>query len=103
MGIEPIWSFYPKFWTELLVKTSSWVSLYMKLRKIYVRIKRDPKRYEYTDLAITPVMDDELDTHEMFQTQAGQAYVKQEQRLQKIRDGHGHDHAREPMPVEAAE
>ena len=54
---------------------------------IYLRIKHDPKRYEYTDLAITPVTDDEVETHEMFRNEAAQAYVSQERRLEKIRRG----------------
>jgi len=85
--IEPIWSFYPKYIAELARKTVGWASLYVRLRLIYLRIKHDPKRYEYTDLAITPVTDDEVETHEMFQNATAQAYVDQERRLQKIRQG----------------
>jgi hypothetical protein len=85
--IEPIWSFYPKYIAELARKTVGWASLYVRLRLLYLRIKHDPKRYEYTDLAITPVTDDEVETHEMFQNATAQAYVDQERRLQKIRQG----------------
>ena len=51
---------------------------------IYLRIKHDPKRYEYTDLAITPVTDDEIETHEMFDNDAARAFVESERRIQKI-------------------
>jgi hypothetical protein len=87
MPIEPIWSFYPKYLAELARKTVGWVQLYMRLRLIYLRVKYDPKRYEYQDLAITPVTDDEVETHEMFRNEAAQAYVSQERRLEKIRRG----------------
>jgi hypothetical protein len=87
MPIEPIWSFYPKYLAELARKTVGWVQLYMRLRLIYLRVKYDPKRYEYQGLAITPVTDDEVETHEMFRNEAAQAYVSQERRLEKIRRG----------------
>jgi radical SAM superfamily enzyme YgiQ (UPF0313 family) len=87
LPMEPIWSFYPKYISELVRKTYGWASLYLRLRKRYVRIKRDPGRYEYSDLAIAPVTDDEVETHEMFHTAAARAFVDQERRLEKVRHG----------------
>ena len=87
MPIEPVWVFYPKYAAELVRKTYGWISLYVRLRRIYLRIKFDPRRYEYTDLAITPVGDDEVETHEMFRKDSARAYVDQEKRLEKIRTG----------------
>ena len=43
-------------------------------------LKRDPQRMEYTDLALEPVADDEMETRQMFQTGAAAAYVDQRQR-----------------------
>jgi hypothetical protein len=57
------------------------------LRRIYLRIKHDPKRYEYTDAAIEPVADDEVQTHQMFHTDAARAYVSQERQLENARHG----------------
>jgi hypothetical protein len=87
LPIEPIWVFYPKYFAELARKTFGWARIYFQLRKRYVRIKHDPKRYEYTDLAISPVTDDEIETHEMFHTDAARAYVDTERRLERIRRG----------------
>jgi hypothetical protein len=84
MPMEPIWSFYPKYWAELVRKTAGWAYIYLKLRRIYLSIKYDPKRYEYSDLAITPVTDDEIETHEMFHTDAARAYVEHERKIDKI-------------------
>src|SRR5579872_1008282 len=84
MPMESIWTFYPKFFGEVIGKTARWASLYLKLRKMYVAIKRDPKRYAYTDLAITPVTEDEVETHEMFQNNAARSYVESERRIAKI-------------------
>jgi len=87
MPMESIWTFYPKFLGEVIGKTARWASLYLKLRKMYVAIKRDPKRYAYTDLAITPVTEDEVETHEMFQNNAARSYVESERRIAKIVHG----------------
>ncbi len=88
MPIEPVWVFYPKYFAELARKTFGWISIYLKLRRIYLRIKYDPKRYEYSDLAIMPVIDHEIETHEMFATDAAKAYVAEERRIESaIRKG----------------
>jgi len=64
----------------------SWAHLYLRLRRIDLSIKHDPKRYAYVDAAITPVTDDETETHEMFKSAAAQAYVSQQQHLARIRE-----------------
>jgi hypothetical protein len=87
LPMESVWSFYPRYLAEVLRKTASWGWLYLRLRKIYLRVKSDPGRYQYTDAAITAVTDDEAETHEMFQNVAAKAYVDQERRLEKIRHG----------------
>jgi len=84
LPIETIWAFYPKYFSELARKTFGWLAIYLRLRIIYLRIKRNPKRYEYTDLAITPVTDDEIETHEMFDNDVARAFVESERRIQKI-------------------
>ncbi|MFY9992589.1 MAG: radical SAM protein, partial [Rhodoplanes sp.] len=84
---EPVWSFYPKFFAETAAKNIRWIYTYLRLRRIYLKIKRNPKRYEYRDLAITPVTDDETGSRELFQNAAAQAYVDQERRLKEIREG----------------
>jgi hypothetical protein len=86
MPMEPVWKFYPRYWTETAIKMLRWGWTYARLRKIYLSIKHDPKRYEYSDAAIEPVTDDEIETHEMFKNEAAQAYVDQEQRLASIRE-----------------
>jgi radical SAM superfamily enzyme YgiQ (UPF0313 family) len=84
--IEPVWRFYPRYWSEAAVKLASWCTLYLRLRRIYLRIKRDPRRFEYTDLAMTPVTDEE-NAREIFRTEAAQAYLGQERRLEQARHG----------------
>src|ERR1700681_4113624 len=54
LPIEPVWKFYPRYAVESVVKLGRWFSLYLGLRRIYVRIKKDPRKLEYMDLAMTP-------------------------------------------------
>lgn len=87
LPLEPVWLFYPKYLAETLWKQIRWISLYMRLRLIYLKIKRDPRRFEYMDLALEPVADDEIETREMFQSEVAQSYVVQARRLEIIRRG----------------
>jgi hypothetical protein len=83
--LEPMWRFYPRYASEVIGKLVRWAWLYLRLRRIYIAIKRDTQRFGYSDLAMTPVSDDEVHTHELFRTDAAQAFVGQQQRLEKAR------------------
>ncbi|HKY03400.1 MAG TPA: radical SAM protein, partial [Blastocatellia bacterium] len=85
LPLEPVWLFYPKYLIEGLGKQIKWVSLYLRLRLIYLKIKHDPKRYEYTDLALEPVADDEIETREMFRSEVAQSYVGRVQQIARLR------------------
>ncbi|HZE13235.1 MAG TPA: hypothetical protein VE086_05720, partial [Chthoniobacterales bacterium] len=65
---------------ESVVKMGKWFKLWARLRGVYVKIKRDPKKWEYTDLALTPVTDEEVETLEIFHTHSAPAFVAQEQK-----------------------
>jgi hypothetical protein len=86
-AMESIWQFYPRYFAESAVKLVRWVALYLRLRRIYLRIKRDPQRFAYTDLAMSPIADGDLETPELLGTDSARAYVHNEQRLQHIREG----------------
>jgi radical SAM superfamily enzyme YgiQ (UPF0313 family) len=87
LSVEPAWRFYPAYWADTVVKQVKWAALYLRLRKIYLRAKHDPQRKAYTDLALTPVTDDEVETRELFRSAAAQSYVGQEKRLDRLRQG----------------
>jgi hypothetical protein len=82
--LEPAWKFYPQYYFGTAVKLARWGALYLRLRRIYLRIRRDPLRWQYTDLAMTPISDEES-AREIFQTDAAKAYVVQERRLEQAR------------------
>jgi radical SAM superfamily enzyme YgiQ (UPF0313 family) len=58
--IVPAWRFYPAYFLETVRKLAGFFTMYMRLRRIYLRIKKDPLRREYSDVALTPVVDDEV-------------------------------------------
>jgi hypothetical protein len=82
-----------------LSKLARWTALYVGLRRIYLRIKHDPKRFAYTGIATTPVTAVEAKTHELFGTEAARTYVAQRKRVKEAQEGH----AQEAEPLEAAE
>ena len=90
LPIESRLAFYPRYAVETVVKLVRWGALYLRLRRIYLAIKHDPRRFEYTDLAMTAVADDESDTHDLFDTDAARAYVAQAKRIKQAQDGHAH-------------
>lgn len=97
--VEPIWSFYPKYVVEAAGKIVRWAALYIRLRRIYLRIKHDPQRFAYTDIATTPVAAGEAATHELFSSEAARAFVARSARIKEAQQGHAH----EPAPMQAAE
>jgi hypothetical protein len=85
--VSPL-AFYPGYYVETVAKLFQWGSLYLGLRRKYLKIKHDPNKFAYMDLALTPVTDEEEDgDRELFNTDAAKAYVAQEHRLDKFRHG----------------
>jgi hypothetical protein len=80
LPLEPAWRFYPSYFVGTFWKQVRWLALYLRLRTIYYKIKRDSNRYLYMDAALEPVADDELESREMFQSEAAAAYVERQQR-----------------------
>jgi radical SAM superfamily enzyme YgiQ (UPF0313 family) len=86
MKLENPLVFYPMYLAETLAKQVRWISLYIRMRIIYKRVKRDPKRLEYMDLALEPVTDHE-EEREMFQSDAAKSYLDTVHRNEKISRG----------------
>jgi hypothetical protein len=80
MPVESVWKFYPGYVLETLVKALRWIRLYLKLRRIYLRVKHDPQKLHYMDVALTPVTDHDIEELEMFHNPAAEAFVAREQR-----------------------
>jgi hypothetical protein len=85
LGLENPILFYPKSFAAMIGKQFRWISLYLRLRLIYRKVKKDPQRLEYMDLALEPVRDDETESRELFQSETAQKYVVQIKRVEKMR------------------
>jgi hypothetical protein len=85
LSIEPIWTFYPRYWFESAVKLVRWATLYLRLRVRHVRIRHAMRKLPYSDLAMTPVSEHETETHELFGSAAAKAYLDDERRLRDVR------------------
>jgi hypothetical protein len=82
---ETAWRFYRRYFGETTVKLVKWIALYLRLRRIYLRIKRDPQHLTYVDVAMRTSED--TGTLGLFGTDAAKAYIRQQRRLQDIRNG----------------
>ncbi|MGI9373237.1 MAG: B12-binding domain-containing radical SAM protein [Hyphomicrobiales bacterium] len=81
--------FYPKYWSHTLYKTFMFLYKYYEARKIWTESRSNLDRYAYTDIAITPPEDGDVDELEMFtETSGGQEAVAkqqaQEERIKKV-------------------
>jgi hypothetical protein len=88
LGVESPLVFYSKYWAETAKKLTQWAQLYLRLGLIYRRVEKDPDKLAYTDIALTPVSDEEHEQElEMFQSDDALAYLSQEKRFAKARQG----------------
>jgi len=86
MEIENPLVFYPKYYFQTLRKQLQWISLYTRMRLIYMRVRKDPKRLEYMDLALEPVTEHE-EERELFGSTAAKNYLDIVHRNEKITRG----------------
>jgi len=86
LPIENPFVFYPKYWAEAVWKQLRWIKLYTRMRLIYLRVRRDPQKLEYTDLALEPVTDHEED-RELFQSDSAKDYLAKVHRIEKAARG----------------
>ena len=68
LAIESPLSFYPRYAFEVVQKHVAVFGLWRRMSRVRKSIKADPHRRAYTDLALTPVADDDLDSLDMFNT-----------------------------------
>ncbi|SLN73720.1 B12-binding domain-containing radical SAM protein [Oceanibacterium hippocampi] len=87
MPRESMLAFYPKYAWETLSKHVRLVAMIARMGLIYRRLKRDPNRRAYSDMAITPATDAELDELGLFhETRGGEAAVAKKRKADKARD-----------------
>jgi len=81
MKIESPLVFYPRYATETVVKAWRYLAVYRRAMRDLKQVLRAPDRWTYTDLAIEPPREDELDTLDLYQvTSGGEAAVARQRR-----------------------
>jgi hypothetical protein len=66
LPIEPVWSFYPKRLWEIVSKHVRFAPDYAQIYLMAKRAKREQKVRPYTDVALSPVQDEEIEALELF-------------------------------------
>jgi len=86
LPVENPFVFYPRYVIETLSKQLKWISLYIRMRIIYKRVKRDPARFDYMDTALEPVTDHE-EERDLFKTAAAKNYLDKVHRNERVSRG----------------
>ncbi|MBY0383365.1 MAG: radical SAM protein [Xanthobacteraceae bacterium] len=85
---ENLFVFWVRLWWETLSKTTVNLVMLSRLIALSVRVARDPKRFEYTDQAMTPVSDrDDSDLELLNQTAAAKSAVAHQIKVHQITAG----------------
>ena len=66
LPIEPVWKFYPAFAVDFVVKHARILREAWRIRSACARVDRDPASLVYTDVAMTPVAEDDVEHLKMF-------------------------------------
>jgi radical SAM superfamily enzyme YgiQ (UPF0313 family) len=64
---ESVFVFYPRYVGDLLYKHFKLAQSIWRYRSFVEKLKKDPNARSYTDVALTPVVEDDFDAFEMFQ------------------------------------
>jgi hypothetical protein len=86
LAVENRIVFYPRYAAEIVAKFWHYGRMIFATRRMFNRIMRDPSLRSYSDIAITPVDESELETLAMFtQTSGGEAEVAKKHRADELR------------------
>jgi hypothetical protein len=80
LPVEPAWLFYPRFLVETAVKAARWAVLVTRLLRLSRKVMKDPRRLDYMDQALMPVVD-EVENLELYKTRSSQAFLDQRRRV----------------------
>jgi len=86
MKRENLIAFYVRYAAETVVKAGHYLSIYREARRTLRQVLAAPDRWTYTDLAIAPPGEDELDKLDLYQaTSGGEAAVARVRRETEAR------------------
>ena len=86
LPIESPLVFYPRLLKELVVKAKGYWSIYRRLTAIKRAVASAPDRYSYSDLAIAPLRENEIESLDLFHaTRGGEDALARKRRDDAIR------------------
>jgi len=86
LPIESVFVFYPKLARDMARKLRGYWSTWRLLRNTLKTVKSDPNRTSYTDIAITPLRENEDEALDLFHaTRGGEAALARKRRDEAIR------------------
>jgi hypothetical protein len=74
--------FYPRYFAETAVKAVRWATLAIRLERLAHKVKNDPRRLEYMDQALTPLIN-EVENLELYKTRSSQAFLDQRRHIEE--------------------
>ena len=80
--LEPAVLFYPRYWAETVVKAVRWATLAIRLELLARKVKKDPRRLEYRDQALT-LSTGETENLELYKTRSSQAFLDQRRHVEE--------------------
>jgi hypothetical protein len=84
-AIEPMWTFYPRYLWDTIRKLVRTARTAHGLYRLANSIKADPLKRTYTDQALAPAVDEDLDSLELFnQNEATRKAVEHELRVRAV-------------------
>jgi len=82
LPVEPVWLFYPRYFAETAVKAVRWATLAIRLERLARKVKKDPRRLQYRDQALT-LSTDETESLELYKTRSSQAFLDQRRHVEE--------------------
>src|SRR5215475_1895850 len=82
LPVEPAILFYPRYWAETAFKAVRWANLAIRLELLARKVKKDPRRLEYRDEALT-LSTNEAENLELFKTRSSQAFLEQRRHIEE--------------------
>ncbi len=90
LPIEPVWTFYPKRFWEIVSKNARLAWAYYKIDSKLRGVRKSAQRHAYMDAALAPVGDDETETLELFTHNEGaRSEVMRTRKIAELTSGAG--------------
>jgi len=85
LPIEPVWRFYPQVIWNFIARHIRLVRHAWRIYRIYRRVAADPNGMAYTDQAMTPVSEEDLQSLELFtQSKAARDAVDHARKVREL-------------------